>query len=116
NIRLQPVASFTKLDREARNLGGVALTGVGELTRVDGSMFTAVEAEKILDTLCYFLSFAYQDWVPPVLALGYSEDPAGTCHMYRNRPTSGRPLHRGDSIVPETGTLFQEAFERFTRQ
>jgi hypothetical protein len=46
------------------------MTHVMELSRVDGSLFTAAEAEPVLDALHVAVSFALGRWVAPMLPVG----------------------------------------------
>ena len=65
--------------------GGYSFTHVGQLTRIDGSAFAVHQAEKILESLRVFLSFA-RGVLPPLsvgeitlrlyAALNYSQNSA----------------------------------------
>ena len=56
-IVLDNVASYGKLEKELSQTNGYAITHIGQITRVDGSLFSVVEGEKILEALAYFFSF-----------------------------------------------------------
>ncbi len=57
-----------------KDIGGYAITHLGQLQRQDSSFFAPVEAEEIVTCLHFFLSFACGRNVVPGLAVGFGED------------------------------------------
>ena len=57
-INLVTVPNANELFKQLKATGGYAFTHVGHLAKTDGELFAINEAEKILDTLTAFLSFA----------------------------------------------------------
>ena len=58
-VDLVAVPESTDVYKGLKASGGYGFTHVGQLTRVDGSAFTAHQAETILESLTAFLSFAH---------------------------------------------------------
>ena len=73
-IVLDNVASYGKLEKELSQTNGYAITHIGQITRVDGSLFSVVEGEKILEALAYFFSFCAATWSCPFLIAGFDEE------------------------------------------
>ncbi len=63
-----------EVEQRLRAAGGYATTHVGQLTKTDGSTFTASEAEDALYAVRYTLSLASGRWVAPVLPVGLDGD------------------------------------------
>ena len=59
HVNLVAVPESTDVYKGLKASGGYGFTHVGQLTRVDGSAFTAHQAETILESLTAFLSFAH---------------------------------------------------------
>ena len=59
HVNLVAVPESTDVYKGLKASGGYGFTHVGQLTRVDGSEFTAHQAETILESLTAFLSFAH---------------------------------------------------------
>lgn len=57
-IRLTAVENSRDVFKGLDETGGYAFTHLGLLERIDGAPFQAVDAERLLDTLAVFLSFA----------------------------------------------------------
>ena len=57
-VNLVAVSDEDEVYKKLKANGGYAFTHVGQLTRMDGATFTAHQAERILDSVTAFLSFA----------------------------------------------------------
>lgn len=57
-IRLTAVSEFREIFKSVAENGGYVFTHLGSLDRADGSLFSAQEADALLDALRRFLSFA----------------------------------------------------------
>jgi hypothetical protein len=98
-----------------RQEGGFAFTHIGRLERQDGGSFSSVDAEDVLTSLQWFLSFVRGLWVCPVIFTG--EDAAGAARWrlwdagrmsrWSGPPTWCDPMHW------ETA---QEAFRGFVAE
>ncbi len=55
-----------------KNQGGYSTTHVGQIEKVDGSLYRSNEADKILEALSYFFSFVRGFWVHPQLPIGFN--------------------------------------------
>lgn len=65
----------TKSQVEAlKNLGGHALTHVGEIRRADGALFSTTDLDEFLQFLHYLFAFAMGRWSGPHLVVGLNED------------------------------------------
>lgn len=60
--------------RDIRKVHTYVMTHVMELRRVDGSSFTAAEAEPVLEALHLGVSFALGCWAAPMLPVGHDSD------------------------------------------
>lgn len=74
NVTLQSLFDSKEKFEILRSEGGYQLTHIGCLRKNDGSIFMSVEAEKLLNTLRYFLSFIRGEWCVPICAYGYDDD------------------------------------------
>ena len=57
-VNLVAVSDADETYKKLKDNGGYAFTHVGQLTRMDGATFAARQAERILDSVTEFLSFA----------------------------------------------------------
>ncbi len=62
--------------KQFKESGGYAISAVGSITREDGSPFAPADAELILDSLSFFLSFARGLHTSPLFAVGFNGDRA----------------------------------------
>ncbi|GAA2018606.1 hypothetical protein GCM10009719_31920 [Nocardioides kribbensis] len=69
-------ADHTQATDQVRGTSRSVFTHVGKLERIDGSGFTADEADHVLSGWQVALSFATGRWVAPVLPVGYRPDGA----------------------------------------
>ena len=74
HIEFQSLPRARQLVQELRTRGGYAITHVGRLTHRDGRSFTISAAERALQDLTLFLSFARGLWTPLVLPVGFDAD------------------------------------------
>lgn len=57
-VNIVAVPDANEVYKKLKINGGYGFTHVGQLTRIDGAVFTVHEAERILDSIAAFLSFA----------------------------------------------------------
>lgn len=74
-FHMQSVPTTSTVVTELRSKGGFAVTHIGELRAKDEKTFTARDAEKALEALSHFLSFARGSWCGAALPVGF--DAAG---------------------------------------
>ena len=72
-IILQPYRDAFDLRQQSRESQKIVLSGVGEISRVDGSKFQSENVKRLLDALRIFLSFSYAEWCPPLLVVGSND-------------------------------------------
>lgn len=70
-IEIQELPNTRSLVKELRAKGGYGITHVGRLTRQDDCAFAISAAERALQELHLFLSFARGLWTPLILPVGY---------------------------------------------
>jgi hypothetical protein len=76
NVRLDARLDLPSLQRELSELGGYAVTHIGELTRRADHSFTAAEAIEFLESLYWYLSFVRGSWTAPMMCVGEGSDGA----------------------------------------
>lgn len=69
-IRLQPYPDISRLERDSRASRSCVLSGVGEIRKENGEQFKKKDIPPLLDALRIFLSFAFAEWMPPLLIVG----------------------------------------------
>lgn len=74
-ITIDKVPNYSELYETLKSSSGYAITNVCKLERMDGNIFSVDEAEDVLDSLHWFLSFTKGFFAPPVLPVGF--DAAG---------------------------------------
>ncbi|MGD1858364.1 MAG: hypothetical protein ACFB0E_00135 [Leptolyngbyaceae cyanobacterium] len=77
-----------KLKACMRRKGGIAITHVGRIERIDGQCFNAVQCQNTLKELFYFLSFLRGLWVGIVLAVGFDNYGNLVWEKWSNQKTS----------------------------
>jgi hypothetical protein len=70
-LTLDNLQSISECSKELKANGGFAVTHVGKLERLNGDMFSDIEAKDLLGILQSFLSFARGLRVPIILLSGY---------------------------------------------
>jgi hypothetical protein len=70
-IVISPVNNIQEQVKQLKNLGGYAITYVGEIKRSNNKLFKVNEVNEILTCLYYFFSFIMGSWVAPLLPIGY---------------------------------------------
>ncbi len=88
--------------------GGYAITHVGRLERIDGSVFNSSDGETALSDLSHFLAFVRGAWSSPFLAVGYDVNGGEVWKEWSLRPISSK-IAQGNwfdpgiahSILPE---------------
>lgn len=69
-VSIHGVNQLEKLEVDARNESGFAITHVGKIERIDGTAFSREMAHEVLHALHSFFSFARGLWSPPILFVG----------------------------------------------
>ena len=94
-VRLQPYRDLRQLSQQARAGQQVALTGVGELRKSDGTLFKRHKADSILQAVRVFLSLAFGGWSPPLLQVGSNPVAQRCCERWTSDSPSPRSHLRG---------------------
>ncbi|QDT48919.1 hypothetical protein Pan258_29660 [Symmachiella dynata] len=94
-ITLQPYQNIFELRQKGRESQKVVLSGVGEIRKSDGSQFKKKMMKPILEALRIFLSFAFAEWSPPLLAVGSNDVAEKSCQFWGNYDILPRPYLRG---------------------
>ena len=79
DIEVQTLPQTEALTKELGEKGGYAITHVGRLTRRDGRSFAISKAERALEELRLFVSFARGLWTPVILPVGFD---ANGCRIF----------------------------------
>ncbi len=94
-VVMQPFRDYYALRQKGRAAQKVVLSGVGEIRRSDGAQFKRKEVQPLLEALRIFLSFAFAEWSPPLLAVGSNEVAQKSCQFWGNYDVAPRPLLQG---------------------
>jgi hypothetical protein len=70
-LEIQELPETHLLVDRLKEAGGYGITHVGRMSREDAKPFSIAEAEKRLQELYLFLSFARGAWAPPILSVGF---------------------------------------------
>ncbi|MGF1601058.1 MAG: hypothetical protein ACFCU8_03400 [Thermosynechococcaceae cyanobacterium] len=110
---------ISELEQNLNSKGGFAITHVGRLKRLDSNLFTASEAEEILDALSDFLSFLRGFQIPIVFLSGYDKDSRKTWEKW-TQPV-GDPWQNINSWLPanrkiELAELFQSFMNKWRNE
>jgi hypothetical protein len=74
NIVIDSLADFSfQKFIDLGDSSGNAITHVGTIKKVDGSSFTVVNVQEVLEALFFWLSFCRGNWVAPILSVGFDE-------------------------------------------
>lgn len=71
-VTIDSIADCRERIESARSVGGFVITHVGKLERIDDSIFTATDANRVMEALFFFLSFVRGFWVAPILPIGFN--------------------------------------------
>lgn len=115
-IIIDPVSEIARLHEELQSVGGYAITHVGCLERIDASVFKIDEAQKAIDCVHYFLSFAHGIWVAPVLVIATDAEGRRVQETWKNAFSSSYQRHTcwcaGHSL-DSLAELFPKFFSRW---
>lgn len=113
-VILDPSFEARELLDEVKHNGGFALTHVGKLERSDGRAFAASDADRVLNAVHHFLSFANGLWTPPLLLVGLREGVpawhewwARNATPWRNNTTWFSPRHP-DALITAFPLIMQQ--------
>lgn len=106
-ISLQQVPGSKEVYQKLEEEGGYAFTHVGEISRVDGGLFSNEKVCSLLEALHFFLSFAAGAWAPPAFPVGlaasgekvWEEWGIGKSHMYGSARPSWMDKFSGESLT-----------------
>lgn len=111
-IRLSAVDGAEQVCRTLKETGGYAFTHMGRLDRVDGSSFSAQDADGVLDALNRFLGFSRG--AASNLAVRWGVDPLGTVVFEQWGSPVVDPWKGRDNWFDEHhGNLLSELFPAF---
>lgn len=81
-VTLDPVENEDDLLSSVAAARGYAITRVGRLERMDGKTFSLEKSRAVLEVLTYLLSFAFERWCSPVLAVGLNRSGQRVCELW----------------------------------
>lgn len=99
SVTLDLVQNHRELMRDLRDVGGYALTAVGDLRRADQAAFSVSNAREILEMISYWLVFLAGQWTQPVLLVGYSASDEQVFEEWRSPRVD--PWMARRSVFPE---------------
>jgi hypothetical protein len=73
SVTIDPVESCGAILKEARAVGGYAITHVGRVERLDGSSFSPAETEELIEVLRRFFCFVGTRHHGPLFPTGFNE-------------------------------------------
>ena len=111
-IRIQPYRDIHNLRRSGCQKQKIVLTGVGEISREDDTQIRTKDVEPILEAISYFLSFAFAEWSPPLLAVGSNDVAQKSCQFWASYDLKHKPYPKG-WLGAFQGTFLSEAFPGF---
>ena len=94
-IVMQPFRDHFALQQKGRKAQKVVLSGVGEIRRSDGAQFKRKQVQPLLEAVRIFLSFAFAEWSPPLLAVGSNEVAEKSCQFWGNYDVAPKPYLQG---------------------
>ncbi len=71
-VTIDAAPDLVEVVRILRNIGGYAVTHIGEVKRVDGLALTPAEATDVVEALFWLFSFARGGSSPPALPVGFN--------------------------------------------
>jgi hypothetical protein len=111
-VTLHPYQDIHAIKENGRQTQKVALCGVGEIRRVDGTEFKKDEVSPLLQALRIFLSFSFANWSPPLLVVGFSKSNEAKMHEFLNYDLSPKPYLQG-WLDEHHGRFLADAFPHF---
>lgn len=112
-VRLDARLDLPRLQKELSELGGYAVTHVGELSRPAGGSFTSDEATEFLESLYWFLSLVRGSWTGPMMCVG---ETAGGVDWRHFRTTNVEPWNENQSWCGNTSwPVAARAFQEYDR-
>ena len=113
-IRLTAVPEFKEIFKSVGETGGYVFTHLGCLERADGSLFSAQEADAVLDALRRFLSFARGATSSLPVRWGAAADGSIAWEQWGSQPVD--PWKGRDTWFDEHhGNLLSELFDAFAQ-
>jgi len=113
-IRLTAVPEFKEIFKSVGETGGYAFTHLGSVERADGSLFSAQDADAVLDALRRFLSFARGAASSLPVRWGAAADGSVVWEQWGGQPVD--PWKGRDTWFDEQhGNLLTELFDAFAR-
>lgn len=110
SFRLQQVEEYY-LHSEQHN---VAILGLGELSRIDDSVFKIDDVPDLLDAIDTYLSFSFLGRTPPILPIGYNADGKVVCHFVKGYSLQTNRIPFG-WVCKEKGEYLEECFHGFMK-
>lgn len=113
-IRLTAVPEFKEIFKSVGETGGYAFTHLGSVGRADGSLFSAQDADAVLDALRRFLSFARGAASSLPVRWGTAGDGSIVWEQWGGQPVD--PWKGRDTWFDEHhGNLLSELFDAFAQ-
>ena len=113
-ISLTAVPEFKKIFKSLGETGGYAFTHLGSLDRADGSLFSAQDADTVLDALRRFLSFGRGAASSLPVRWGTTADGSIVWEQWGGQPVD--PWKGRDTWFDEQhGNLLSELFDAFAQ-
>lgn len=115
-IDIKPLPSTSDNIKKLKNEGGYQLTHIGEIRKVDGAPFFGEDADKYLEALGLFLSFAKGCWCKPMCAVGFDKSDSRVWESWSSPDEPWESLlswfnpHRGNQL----STLFPSFISRWS--
>jgi hypothetical protein len=113
-IRLSAVPEFKEVFRSVSETGGYAFTHLGRLERTDGSLFSAADADAVLDALRRFLSFARGAACSVPVRWGTAADGSVVWEQWGGQPVD-QWKGRDTWFDEQHGNLLSELFDAFAQ-
>ncbi len=111
-IEIQPHKNIFFQRHDYRKNELLALSGIGQVSKSDGSEFSKEDVKPILYALRFFLSFSFAEWSPPLLVVGSNSHTDKSWKMWSNFGVTCQWSSNG-WIDDLHGKFLGEAFPKF---
>ena len=113
-IALQPIRDYLGLSQVARSSENIAITGVGQISRIDGKPFKKEKIKPLLNGIRIFLSFSFTNWTAPILVVGSNEVTPKSCEIWQNHSVDADSYLNG-WLSSNRGHYLSTAFPGFMK-
>jgi hypothetical protein len=113
NITLDPVYNHRDLIKDIKACSGYGITYSGSISKVDGSLFNAVDSEDFINAFSLYSSFAFGRWVAALFLQGVDSSGHAVWQRWTNRRIDPY-RHRESWLEHQFANIYQDPFIGFS--